>query len=128
MLILIVCGLVSIPFLKGLAIYGKVTGDPRLQAAKVAQKQLPQFFDELSQAKPGQRFAIKAKFATDMGPEYLWLKNPTRKDQTVEGTLDQDPISLKAKKGDLLQVKMEAVVDWLIRDPDGTLRGGYTNR
>jgi uncharacterized protein YegJ (DUF2314 family) len=103
--------------------------DPKLQeAVRRARLELPAFLDELKNPKPKERFAVKAAFKTDQGPEYLWIKNPTYLGLLLEGVLDQVPaVYGKARKGDLVKVEEKDVYDWLIKDDSGT-RGGYTEK
>ena len=103
--------------------------DPELVAAiKKARAGLPEFISELRSPRDGQRFAIEAQFPTSQGPEYLWLRDPKFNGKSFRATLDQSPMAAKVRKGDLLEIRQADVVDWLIRDPDGTTRGRFTDK
>jgi uncharacterized protein YegJ (DUF2314 family) len=95
-------------------------------AAKAAQGTLPKFVERLRHPLPGDRFAVKGRFHTDAGPEYLWLKDPKLVPGGFVGVLDQVPIAVHAKKGDSLHVKPADVYDWLVHRADGSTAGGFT--
>lgn len=101
---------------------------PELQAAvKRAKDELPGFLKQLRAPKPGQRFAVRGRFMTANGPEFLWVREPRLDKETLVGILDERPIALQTlKKGDEAKVKLADVADWLILDPDGTVHGRYT--
>ncbi len=96
------------------------------RAAETAQATLPKFVDRLKHPSAGDQFAVKGRFKTPVGPEYLWLKNPRLVRNEFVGTLDQTPIAYKAHKGDQLHVKPADVYDWLIKRADGSMAGGLT--
>jgi len=97
-------------------------------AAHQAQAELDTFISELSNPKPGERFAIDGAFDTDAGPEYLWLKDPIYKAGSFTATLDQPPVAYRgAHRGDLVTVPREKVFDWMIKDGD-QIRGAYTTK
>lgn len=101
---------------------------PELQAAvKRAQSELPTFLARLKSPKAGDRFAIRGRFMTPSGPEFLWVREPRVEKDTFVGTLDEVPIALQTlKKGDSATVKQSDVADWLIVDAAGKVLGGYT--
>lgn len=103
--------------------------NPALQAAAhEAQQRLPEFLHELQNPKPDERFAVKARFATPAGPEYLWIKDPTYDGSRFTGVLDQEPIAARThRKGDTVTVSRNDVFDWLIRE-NGQNRGGFTEQ
>lgn len=103
------------------------SNDAKLKlAAKTAQATLPQFVDRLRHPSAGDHFAVKGRFKTAVGPEYLWIKEPKIVRNEFVGTLDQSPIVLKAQKGDRLHVKPADVYDWLVKRADGSMAGGFT--
>lgn len=101
---------------------------PELQAAvKRAQAELPDFLRQLKAPKPGQRFAVRGRFMTPNGPEFLWVREPRQEKETLIGILDEKPIALQTlKKGDEATVKLTDVADWLILNPNGQVQGRYT--
>ena len=104
------------------------SADGKLQeAAKIAKASLDvQFVARLQHSEKGDRFAIKGKFISPVGPEYLWLKDPQIVPGGFKGILDQKPIAFPAHKGDAETVKKSDVYDWLIERADGSRAGGFT--
>lgn len=101
--------------------------DPKLAAAvSEAKSHLVDFKKALAKPKTGQKFAVFAEFSTAEGPEYLWLKGITPTGKGVLGTIDQPPMVLPLKKGDSVKVIWAAVMDWMIKNPDGSIQGAYT--
>ena len=101
--------------------------DAKLQrAAKVARTMLPQFLARLKNPSKGDQFAIKGRFQTSAGSEYLWVRAPKPVRDGFTGELDQPPIALRAKKGDRVKVRTGDVYDWLVRRKDGSMAGGFT--
>jgi uncharacterized protein YegJ (DUF2314 family) len=43
------------------------------------------------------------------------------------GLIDQEPVLISRKKGELVLVPRDDIVDWLIKTNDGTTTGGFTN-
>lgn len=98
------------------------------QAIKTARGQLPKFEERLKHPEAGDRFAIKAKFATPIEPEYLWIKDPVQKGTEFTGILDQVPIAVpNVHKGDRVTVNESDVVDWFVRRADGSMAGRFTD-
>lgn len=95
------------------------------QAILEARRRLPEFTAALRNAAEGDRFAIKGRFKTDAGAEFLWVKDPIPSPKGYIGLLDQTPIALAKKRGDLVLVKSEDVVDWMVRSR-GKTTGGFT--
>lgn len=108
--------------------------DPKLQtAAKKAQAELDIFLGRLREPAAGERFAVRAGFDTPSGKEYLWAKDPVfepssspSSDGTFVAILDQEPLAARTmKKGQLVRIPRENIVDWLIAGPNGR-EGAYT--
>jgi uncharacterized protein YegJ (DUF2314 family) len=97
-----------------------------IQAIKTAQAGLPDFLKQLQHPNPGQRFAFMARFKTPNGNEYLWLKDPALRAKQLVGTLDQPPMAASMRRGDVVTVDTADVVDWYIKDADGTSHGKFT--
>jgi len=101
--------------------------NPNLTSALAKAKSgLPIFIEGLAHPLAGQRFAFMTGFPTPAGPEYLWVKDPTISAGKIRGTLDQQPMVAKVQKGAVVAVELKSVVDWMIRNPDGTTLGGFT--
>jgi uncharacterized protein YegJ (DUF2314 family) len=97
------------------------------QAIAEAKRRLPEFTRALQAAKPGDQFAVRARFTTPVGNEYLWLKDAIPSPKGFLGLIDQAPAFLKEKKkGDLVLVTRADIVDWMAKTADGTI-GGFTN-
>lgn len=129
--LVVIVGLVTVMLLPHSGKVVRVSHDnPKLEAAIMeAKKQLPSFFDRLAKAQPRERFAVKVKFKTETEPEYLWCKDPMLKGSQIEAIVDQPPIALpKLKRGDTVTVPTEDVVDWLIKNTDGHMEGGFTDQ
>jgi uncharacterized protein YegJ (DUF2314 family) len=101
---------------------------PELQAAVArAKAELPTFLQRLKSPKPGDRFAVRGRFMTPNGPEFLWVREPRPEGEALIGVLDERPIALQTlKKGDSATVKLADVADWLIVEASGKVLGGYT--
>jgi uncharacterized protein YegJ (DUF2314 family) len=135
LLIVIVVAL-AIPIVSSLGGFGRPSevkrvahANPELQtAARRAQAELDHFIEQLGHPKPGERFALKAGFDTEVGPEYLWVRDPAFENGVFTGVLDQAPLVYKeAKKGDKVTIRRQQVYDWLIKD-GSTTQGGYTEQ
>lgn len=106
--------------------------DPELAAAEAkARTSLPEFISELQkqQAKTtGQvTFSIKTSFPANGSAEHMWVDVEKFEQGVFFGILGNDPIYAKnLKLGDAVQVKQDAVEDWIIMDDAGNMRGGYT--
>jgi len=101
---------------------------PELEAAIAeARSRLAEFDQFLATAKEGDRFAVRARFATEAGDEYLWLDDPIPSPSGYLGLVDQRPMVAKLKVGELVAVKRADVVDWMVRR-DGKTTGGFTEK
>jgi uncharacterized protein YegJ (DUF2314 family) len=101
--------------------------DPRLiQAIREARAGLPTFLKELHDPMPDQRFAVMCQFKTPEGNEYLWIKDPVPEGDNLSGTLDQEPVAVSHHKGDTISVSQADIVDWLVKEPDGSMKGRFT--
>lgn len=98
------------------------------EAIKAARKELPAFEGHLKNPAPGERFAIKVGFETSVGPEYLWLKEPDMNAKGFSAVVDQHPVAAPVKMGERIQVRQSDVVDWEVREPNGTTIGGITDQ
>lgn len=106
--------------------------DPELAAAEAkARASLPEFISELQNEQTkttGQvTFSIKTSFPANDSAEHMWVDVEKFEQGVFFGTLGNDPIYAKNLKiGDAVQVKQDAVEDWIIMDDAGNMRGGYT--
>ena len=97
-----------------------------LAAIGQAKTAMPLFLEELNHPRANQKFAVMGAFTTPNGNEYLWIKDPAMEGSKVAGILDQVPISAPLHKGDRVSIALDEVVDWMIREPDGKIRGKFT--
>jgi hypothetical protein len=131
--VLLLIGVVLLVFPGGSLRVKRVTEpSPRLTAAMAeARRRLPEFTKALDQAKIGDRFAIRARFTATIpgasGNEYLWLKDPIPSPKGFLALIDQPPVLVNKKQGDLVLVPRDDVVDWLVKTADGVTTGGFTN-
>lgn len=105
--------------------------DPKLQRAiSEARSHLPEFWSKVRQAPEDRQrdFAVKVRFRTEQGAEFLWVRGPLRRAAKVTGTLDQRPMVLPVQKGEPVEFREGDIVDWMIRNDDGTLEGGQTEK
>lgn len=98
-------------------------------AIREAQRGLPDFWKRVEAAPEAKQteFAVRVKFETDQGPEYLWVRGPLVRKQVVAGTLDQEPVAYRnSHRGEIVRFPEADIVDWLIRKPGGPNEGGFT--
>ena len=82
----------------------------------------------LSKNKDLKYFALKSRFITANGSEYIWLKNIILKDKKYVGIVANLPESiLDVKLGDTISILKNNISDWMYID-NKKLRGGYTIR
>ena len=104
--------------------------DPALATAEeVARRTLPDFLTKLKNGEV--QGAIKVRFDTPTGPEYIWVDHiqELEKDKktTFSGELADDPrLMAGKKKGDAVTFPLDDVVDWIARHKDGSIEGNYT--
>ena len=103
--------------------------DEKLQdAMRESRKELPKFEGRLKHPEPGDHFAIKGRFSTPNGPEYLWLKDPKAAGDGFLAVVDQSPFAATTiHRGEHVHVAQKDVVDWLIQRADGSRAGGATD-
>jgi uncharacterized protein YegJ (DUF2314 family) len=101
--------------------------DPLMIAAKQkALSELPQF-ERLFAERPTDSM-IKFAFQTDKGEtEFLWGDLLELSETETKVFLRTPPINHSAPLDRAMKVPREAIVDWQVEFPDGTLRGGYSN-
>lgn len=101
--------------------------DPLMIAAKEkAISELPSF-EELFAKMPNDSM-VKFAFDTDGGgTEFLWGDLLKLSQTEAKIFLRTPPINHSAPMEREMIVPREAIVDWQVEFPDGTLRGGYSN-
>lgn len=102
-------------------------GDPEMEAAmQKAKDSIQEFITALEE--PGEKlFSIKVGLPTpDDSVEHIWVDIESYKEGVFQGELGNNPLNLPDRKlGDLIEVKMEKVEDWIIMDGEKKV-GGYT--
>lgn len=94
-----------------------------------ANKTLYKFEDALkSNNRDYSYFALKSKFKSDNGVEYIWISDVTIKNDMYIGVIDNIPKSITYLHiGDTVELSKENISDWMYVD-NNKLRGGYTIR
>ena len=104
--------------------------DPRLIKARAeARKRWPEFVRAFNSKKEGQYFAVKGPFEESDSKEYMWLKVKELDGDTVHGTLENEPKSLKnwTKEQDI-HIKIANIDDWVYAGPDTRPVGAFTQQ
>jgi len=101
--------------------------DTQLQeASNAATSMWSIFVNAFEQRHPGQTFAVKAPFTDGHETEYMWLLVTEIGENTVIGSLDNDPVYLRnVGAGDTVTVSLDQVNDWLYTDGEEMV-GGFT--
>ncbi|MEM7457083.1 MAG: DUF2314 domain-containing protein [Planctomycetota bacterium] len=102
--------------------------DPEMKEAVArAQSTLDQFAVELQNLSPGHSAALKVKFEEGRNVEYMWLTDVRFQDGYFYGEVNNDPQFVKnVNFGDTRKAHPNEVNDWMISDPSGGFRGGFT--
>lgn len=101
--------------------------DKEVEAAMAkAREKLPLFLHQLQHPKPGQQFAIKARFKTEGGAEHIWVTHLVYTDPVFVGKLADEPYDLPGlRQGDEVTFTRDQVSDWII-NTDGQVYGDFT--
>ncbi len=104
--------------------------DERLLAARdAARAQLPALRDTFNRGlKPGEYIQVKAPFATDSGgQEWMWVEVRAWKGDRIEGTLENEPESVKGlRSGQDVVVSQSELFDYIFQRADGRMEGNTT--
>ena len=96
------------------------------EASQKANSMWSVFVNAFEQRRSDQTFAVKAPFTDEQETEYMWLIVTEINEETVTGTLDNEPVYLRnVDAGDILTVTLDQVNDWLYTDGN-KLIGGFT--
>jgi len=99
------------------------------KAITTAKGNLDKFIDSLKNKK-AKYYALKVEFQTDDGKdtEHSWIGYLEVKGDKIVGKMDSVPAGIsKIKAGDVIEIDMTKVSDWLIVNGKN-LYGGYTTR
>src|SRR5581483_9827416 len=95
----------------------QITDDnkPMAVAVQKARKTLNKFISVLRSPKSSQtRFAIKKPFIEGDKVEHIWIANVTFDGRVFHGTVDNEPMELKAAHlGDKVSVAPDEISDWM---------------
>jgi uncharacterized protein YegJ (DUF2314 family) len=107
-----------------------VSFQPELEAAAVkARAALTALRPHFAKGvPPDEQLGVKAPFATDDGgTEWMWVDVIAFKGDTLDGTLDNDPNSVRALKiGARVKVKLDKIADFIHVHADKTKAGGFS--
>ena len=107
-----------------------VSFQPELEAAAVkARAALTALRPHFAKGvPPDEQLGVKAPFATDDGgTEWMWVDVIAFKGDTLDGTLDNDPSSVRALKiGARVKVKLDKIADFIHVHADKTKAGGFS--
>ena len=96
------------------------------EASQKANSMWSVFVNTFEQRRSDQTFAVKAPFTDGQETEYMWLIVTEINEETVTGTLDNEPVYLRnVDAGDMVTVTLDQVNDWLYTDGN-ELVGGFT--
>ncbi len=105
------------------------TNDQELKAAAdKAREQWSQFTTEFNQHQSTMDFSVKAPLPTkDGSAEHIWIAVTSIENETIRGTLANDPYEdIGFKNGDPVTVQLATIDDWLIRKGDKIVFGGFS--
>jgi uncharacterized protein YegJ (DUF2314 family) len=92
-----------------------------------ARREVDTFVSELS-APTGTSHAVKVPVQDDGKTEHFWLIDVTYKDGKFEGTIDNEPGTVRnVKLGDKRSVARQEITDWMFMR-GGKMYGNYTMR
>jgi uncharacterized protein YegJ (DUF2314 family) len=107
--------------------------DQKLAAAgEEARARLPEFVSALGRRRPGQMFTIKTDFREMIDGEevveWMWVEVDRAVGDGFEGTLGNDPESLRSVKlGDRVTVRTDRIADWMYEiEGDPPFAGGFS--
>jgi len=101
-----------------------------LAASAKAKKELAGLKTHFAAGIPElEALSVKAPFDTDDGSvEWMWVEVTAWKGDTMKGILQNDPRAIAdLRRGATVEVKVDALFDYLHRRADGSTAGGTTN-
>lgn len=103
-------------------------GDEALKAAQdEAQRQWPEFVAGWNDRHPEAKCAVKAPFRDGKHVEHMWVEVLAIDDDSVSGEINNDPQRVRnVRIGQYVTVPLQEVEDWIIAEPSGKLRGGFS--
>lgn len=94
-----------------------------------ARSSLPQFWARYAKPDPGEHnFSLKVRVIDNDRVEHFWVSRIERKDQTLYGTIDNEPKLVgTVKLGERISFKDDMISDWMFMR-NGKLVGNETMR
>lgn len=101
--------------------------DPRMQAAvEEARRRWPEFVAAFEEHGPGQ-CSVKCPITAAGNTEFIWLEVTAIENETIYGTLANDPMDLGALKlGSRVKASAGELNDWIYFDDTDAMHGGFT--
>lgn len=101
----------------------ELLAESRRERAKLPA--LHQAFD--AGLQPGEYIDVKAPFKSDRGDEWMWVEMSRWKGKTITGTLQNDPVDVRAlHAGQIVEVNEDEVFDYIHYYPDKHTEGNTT--
>lgn len=98
----------------------------RLFGIELARATLPWFIKELKK-NPGKQFFVQTVLRNKTDAEFVWLENVKMlSDTLLKGEIDADPEVLPNKKGDIFEIPVKEITDWMVIE-DKVITGGWLN-
>ncbi len=103
-------------------------GDEALAAAQAeAQRRWPEFVDGWNARRDDEKCAVKAPFRDGRRVEHMWVEVHSIDQHAVHGEINNDPQHVRnVSIGQRVTIPIPDVEDWLIADPSGRVRGGFS--
>jgi uncharacterized protein YegJ (DUF2314 family) len=101
--------------------------DPRMQAAvEEARRRWPEFVTAFESRGPGQ-CSVKCPISGGGNTEFIWIEVTAIENETIYGTLANDPMDLGALKlGSRVKATAGEINDWIFFDETDSMHGGFT--
>lgn len=102
--------------------------DAAIEAAKrQAQDRWQEFLIAWHNRSPEEHFSVKGPFHDGRNTEHMWLTVEDANEQGVRGAVGNVPSVVKnLKEGDPASIAFADIEDWLIFEPSGRMRGGFS--
>lgn len=102
--------------------------DAAMEAAKrQAQDRWQEFLIAWHNRQAEEFFSVKGPFHDGRHTEHMWVTVDEADEKGARGAIGNEPTVVKSvKEGDRVSVAFADVEDWLIVDPSGKMRGGFS--
>jgi len=101
--------------------------DPRMQAAvDEARRRWPEFVAAFETRGP-EHFSVKSPITAGGNTEFIWIEVTAIENDTILGTLANDPMDLgRLKLGSRVRTSAAELNDWIFFDEKDAMHGGFT--